>query len=362
MAFDFGAFLQQTNSKLDDLQKRKERISQEKMAKESAFKDRQMAEVERAGRSQSALADRAAKLEERKYSDASDNEYNRRKAAFDVRAGNMDQGTFDTLYGGGSQGGGGRGMRGGSQGGEPDYTEMITKAYANKPEDDMRSFADFARDEMGSLRRDNPFPQTQQPMSTSDMYKAGDLRNRMNFEQNVQSSRGYDGKLRFSDNAASPILGGAATQAQGWDASRMMAQNRMSMFAGNQNQPSAYDPSMEQKRFMGATSPAAQRGTSITPDSTGLDPFLTAQNKKRPPYKLEHGDYTAFTSPDYTTGVRSTPVPPQPSSTRRSSFLQTKPVTVDSSQFLYPVPPQPDRYDALRKALRNRRNLYGPSR
>lgn len=205
-------------------------------------------------------------LEQKKYNDAADSEYYRKKAAFDVRAGNMDQGTFDTLYGGGGQGGqsgGGRGMRGGGQGGDPDYSEMITKAYANKPKDDMRSFADFARDEMGLLRRDNPFPQTQQPMSTSDMYKAGDLRNRMNFEQNVQSSRGYDGKLRFSDNAASPILGGAATQAQGWDASRTMAQNRMSMFAGSQNQPTAYDPSMEQKRAMGTTR------TTASPVSTG---------------------------------------------------------------------------------------------
>lgn len=192
--------------------------------------NRQMSEIESTGRQNRFAANQKIQMEKKAFETADDNEYYRKKAAWDVKAGNMNPDTYDMLYSGAAASGGfpaaKGGLRGKGQGQEPDYMDVLSKAYAAKPEDDARTFSQYAAEEMQGLR--TTFPQQgQQTMNAEDMYKAQKLlqpqsfkvtRGGKDFDVDTSGPRakwtrqgGYQDPLMQAGNASSKMGGAEGT-------------------------------------------------------------------------------------------------------------------------------------------------------
>ena len=208
MSFNFDNFMRNMNSTIDSLQKKKDEQRLLEFNRQKAYNDRVLSEQERNNGAQRQLGFQQLELQKKQYQDASDNEYYRRKHVYDVQAGNMNPDTYAALYGGsaaGADGGNLRGKKGSSDNNQVDYAQLLSDAYKNRSEDDLRSFGDFSQDEMGTLQK--LFPQQQ---SAGQAYNDRKTMKDSLLNQNVSMTRDPNGKMRFG-------IGQENADATGWD-------------------------------------------------------------------------------------------------------------------------------------------------
>lgn len=387
MAFDFDSFIRNMNSKIDSFQKKKEEKERLEFDTQKAYNDRMLSEQERNNGAQRQLGFQQLELQKKKYQDASDNEYYRRKHVYDVQAGNMNPDTYAALYGGmaaGADGGnlrGKKGGRGGSDGAEPDYANMILEAYkARDTMTDQRDFDTFADDmlngklDRATQKRNGGLRDLfQQQQSAGQAYNDRKTMKDSLFNQNVSMTRDPNGKMRFG-------IGQENADATGWDNVKGNVQkNRLNnpRIAPNSNMQGFTPPAIQslgqvsndiyqgaRRSMMSPAYGAVNNNNTPTPQSARV-------NGKQPSYWLDEdkyhqganygdgSDFEGFKNPLRAIGQGISNVVDRYKKNAVNNDQNSSGVMQSNNQaqnnlrtpMSNPVPPMPDGYEGLRKAL-----------